>query len=880
VNNLFENPGRTKLALVSRGVALPAGLPQASHWVSQVNGTESVVDLRLPSGHFATVPLGQPYTELSPISLLPEDAEGCVRIVCGGQELPVQLLPAPRFYHQRSRNGARLGSFSSLHERLLLLQPLMGCGFFAENRQACLYCQYDSMLNDETPPLRDPLELVEVVHAALAEREVETVYLYNGFAPGEDAGLRRLAPVIALLRRHLGHRQIALETVAPRDLSVLDELYAAGLDIFVCNLEINDSQRFAHICPGKEANGGQEAIIAALAHARQVFRSGSVVSNLIVGLEGVESSKAGIDRLVELGVVPLLQPFRPLPGTSLAGHGSPDLAGMEEVFLHLYSRLKESQLPTHRLRHMGRVLTPMESRVLDGSAPTLPTQFVETPIGRRIESWSDALRRHLRRRGVEDGHEVRVELDRRPMHQVLASQAAPFLAMAVLALTTWLALGMQPPEGLSLEGWTALVIFVLSLILWVTQLLPLPVTSLLGMVLLPLCGVLKADDVYAMFGNKSVFFVLGAFILAAGLLKTGLSEHLALSVFRRIGNDPKRLLATLLLLPAVMSCFMMEHAVAAVLLPIVWSIVHGLKLRKGDPFGESIFFALVWGTVIGGVATLLGGARGPLAMGMVDKLAGHTFSFLDWTLAGLPVVIGALGVAWLILLRVTPFHAIDMAGAQALIEQRRLELGQPTFAARMMAGLMFVTLLAWVFLNKPLGIAVIALLAVAAMFALRIAKWREIQPHVDWGMLLMYGGAIAVASGLEGTDAAQWLAETYWPEGLSPWWVLVLLALMTLLLTEGISNAAAVAIMLPMGITIGASVGLDPVAVALAVGLASGFAFMLPMGTPANAMVFSTGYVDLGRMIRYGAILMVATMIFFALVTRYWWPLLGLVSYG
>ncbi|HXH71211.1 MAG TPA: SLC13 family permease, partial [Mariprofundaceae bacterium] len=549
----FANPGRTKLALVSRGLALPDGLPHASHYIAQANAAETVIDLRLPTGQFCTVPVGQPYTEASGFSLRVE--ENSVWLDCGGESQEVELVEAPKFYRARTRGGARMGSFASLHDRLLILHPFMGCGFFARQGQACGYCQYDSMLNEAEPPMRDALELVEVVRAALAEREVDTVYLYNGHAPGEDAGLKRLIPLIALLRKHLGHRQIALETVAPQDVSVIDELYGAGLDIFVCNLEVNDHARFAEVCPGKQSEGGQEAIWNALDRARKVFRPGSVVSHLIVGLEPLASTIAGMEQLVSHGIVPLLLPFRPLPGTPLAKQPQPTLDDVEQALLVQYELLADSHIPTHRLRDMGRVLTPMESGALVGRETMLRERVVISSIGRKVHGWIDGLRRHLRIRAIEAGDTVRREMDERPMHLLVAYRSTPFVALGVVAALAWAALLQGAPAGLSIQGWNALVVFGLCLVLWVTQLLPLAVTSILGLALLPLLGVLPGGEVYAMFGNKAVFFILGAFILAAGIMKSGLSEHLALAVFNRFGNSPRQLLLAMLLLPAGMACF-------------------------------------------------------------------------------------------------------------------------------------------------------------------------------------------------------------------------------------------------------------------------------------------------------------------------------------
>ncbi|MDT8376968.1 MAG: DASS family sodium-coupled anion symporter, partial [Mariprofundaceae bacterium] len=454
-----------------------------------------------------------------------------------------------------------------------------------------------------------------------------------------------------------------------------------------------------------------------------------------------------------------------------------------------------------------------------------------------------------------------VIIDQSPLHVLLARKGFPFAALLVLAAITYLLLQQQEPEGLSVNGWRALIVFGLCLVLWVSQLLPLQVTSILGLALLPLLGVLPAGDVYAMFGNKAVFFILGAFILAAGIMKSGLSEHLALAVFDRFGADPRRLLLTMLLLPALMSCFMPEHAVAAVLLPIVWSIVQGLGLKPGSRYGAAIFLAMAWGAVIGGVMTLLGGARGPLAMAIVSEMTGRGFSFAEWTMAAAPLVIGVLLVAAMLLMYLVPHEAIDMQGARQRIEDRQLELGHIEMRGKIMAALMLVTMAAWIFFGESLGLASIALMAVVAMFALRIVNWKEIQSHVDWGVVLMYGGAIAVAKSLEKTGAAEWVATSFWPEGVTGLAVLLIAALLTMLLTEAISNSAAVAIMLPIAIPLATLAGIDPVTIALVVGIVSGFAFMLPMGTPANAMAYGTGYIEFGMMIRLGGILMLATLL-------------------
>ncbi|MDX8388270.1 MAG: DASS family sodium-coupled anion symporter [Ghiorsea sp.] len=864
----FSNPGRTKLSLVSRGLALPNGLPEASRWLAQTNGSESVLDLRLPSGHFCSVPVGQPYTEESGFAV--ESVKGNrAQLICGGELETVELVQAPEFYKKLTRKGSRMGSFASLHDRLLILQPFMGCGFFAQQSEACAYCQYDSMLNEAEPPLRDPLELVEVVLAALEEREVDTVYLYNGFSPTDDVGLSRLLPVIALLRRHLGHRQIALETVAPQDLTVIDALYAAGLDIFVCNLEVFENDKFVEICPGKEKQGGQVAIRKALDHARSIFRPGAVVSHLIVGLEPVASTIKGMESLVAKGIVPLLIPFRPLPGTPLADQQIPSLDDIEDTLLEQYRLLEVAGLPTHRLRDMGRVLTPMESGVLDSDRrATLPTLWGVSPVGRRISGWLDGVRRYLRKDE---------ETQSKSMHMLMAAEMAPFLALVFFALLFIGASLSGAPEGLTDAGFQSLLVFLLCLSLWVTQLLPLPITSLLGLALLPVLGVFPASEVFSFFGNPAVFFILGAFMLVAGVMQSGLSERVALLVLKQTGTSAKGLLLAMLLLPALMACVMPEHAVAALFLPIAVAIVHSLGLKQGHAYAQAIFFALAWGAIIGGVATLLGGARGPLALALLDELTGESFSFLQWSLAAVPLVLAVLFVAALLLRHMTSNIHLDMQAVQDKFTERRLELGSLTLKGWLMGALMLGTVVAWLFAGHANALASISLVSVVLMFALRLVAWSDVEKHVQWGVVLMYGGAIAIGKALSVTGAAVWLAHTMITGDMIGLGLIAFLILVTLLFTEGVSNAAAVAVVLPIAIPIGAEAGIEPIFIALTIGIVAGFAFMLPMGTPPNALIYASGYVNPVSMLKYGLILSIAAFALFMLLVEYWWPMIGLV---
>ncbi|MCK4460336.1 MAG: anion permease, partial [candidate division Zixibacteria bacterium] len=208
------------------------------------------------------------------------------------------------------------------------------------------------------------------------------------------------------------------------------------------------------------------------------------------------------------------------------------------------------------------------------------------------------------------------------------------------------------PDGLTREGQNALAIFALCFVLWVSNALPLAVTSLFAIVLLPTLRVLPASRSFELFGSPVVFFILGAFILAAALMRSGLSTRLALAFLRRFGGSPKSLLAGVIFSGGFLAFWMPQHAVAALLFPIILEIAHALDLQPvKSRYGRALFLALAWGAVVGGVATFLGGARNPLALGMLSQHYDMSISFVEWVVAVAPFSIILMGCAYLLLLR-------------------------------------------------------------------------------------------------------------------------------------------------------------------------------------------------------------------------------------
>jgi sodium-dependent dicarboxylate transporter 2/3/5 len=471
-----------------------------------------------------------------------------------------------------------------------------------------------------------------------------------------------------------------------------------------------------------------------------------------------------------------------------------------------------------------------------------------------------------------------VKYDNRPLWLIILDRTARYQVMAVLVVVMAVLLRLTPPEGLSADGYKALVLFGGTIFLWISGMLPIAVTALLSMVMLPLLGIMDAKKTYSMFGNEAVFFILGAFILAAAMTGTGISARLARAMLARFGRTPTRLALTIFLLSALLSFVMSEHAVAAMMFPVVSEIATALKLEKGtSSFGRLLFMAIAWGCIIGGIATFLGGARAPLAAGLLREATGLHFSFMEWTTAACMIVIPLLVIGFALLIRFFPVDIEDVEEGRRFLNRKRLETGRIGYDELLTAAVMAATVAGWIFLGEKSGLAAIAILGAAALFTFRVVSWEKIEEYVNWGIVLMYGGTIALASALEKTGAAVWVVQ----KGLgvlshSPLAVIAVISLVAIVLTECISHAAVVAILMPVGIGLCKTLGMDPKVMTLAIALPAGLAYCLPMGTPATAIAYASGYLRSRDIIVAGVIIMAISWLLFLCSVLFVWPLLGL----
>jgi sodium-dependent dicarboxylate transporter 2/3/5 len=471
-----------------------------------------------------------------------------------------------------------------------------------------------------------------------------------------------------------------------------------------------------------------------------------------------------------------------------------------------------------------------------------------------------------------------LKIDNRPMWLILLDKTARYQVIAGVALVMAFLLNLSPPQGLSVEGYRSLVLFGVTIFFWIVGMLPIAVTALLSMVMLPLLGIMDAKKTYSMFGNEAVFFILGAFILAAAMTGTGISARLARAMLARFGKTPRSLAITVFLLSAFLSFIMSEHAVAAMLFPVVTELTTALRLEKGKSnFGRLLFMSLAWGCIIGGIATFLGGARAPLAVGLLREATGLHFTFIEWSTAACMIVFPLLIIGFFVLIKFFPVDIDDVEVGRKFLNQKRLETGKITYDEMITALVMVSTIICWIFLGEKTGLAAIAILGSAALFTFKVVSWQKIEEYVNWGIILMYGGTIALASAMEKTGAAVWIVE----KGLgglydSPLAIIAVISLVAIILTECISHAAVVAILMPVGMGLCKSTGIDPKVMTLSIALPAGLAYCLPMGTPATAIAYASGYLKSRDIIVSGCVIMAISWLLFMASVLFVWPLIGL----
>lgn len=415
-------------------------------------------------------------------------------------------------------------------------------------------------------------------------------------------------------------------------------------------------------------------------------------------------------------------------------------------------------------------------------------------------------------------------------------------------------------------------LFLVCMSLWFTNLIPLAATGLLAIALLPVLNVMPEKQALSLFGNSAVFFMLGVFLLAGAMISTGLSKRVTLLALQRFDRSPTRLVVGVTISASFMALWMPEHAVAAMMFPIVMEIVDTLGLKRGSRYAQKLFLGLAWGSVIGGVGTFLGGARAPLALSILQETHPEkTIGFLHWMAAAMPIVVVMTALAvWVVCSRIEN-DVEDIKAATRMLDERVRRLGPMSWRERRLAVLGGLTIITWISVGHTFDLGIIAMLSAALLFILRVADWNMVQGFVNWGVLIMYGGAVALGRAIAETHAMEWLLGPVFNTAMPGLAAVMIMATAAIVLTEGISNAAAVAVLLPIGYSVGDMTGVSPVMMTLAVTIPSGLAFLLPVGSPPNAICFASGHYSIRQVVQLGWPLTVCGLLLVLVVIVLWW---------
>ncbi len=401
---LLADPGLLKLALMRRGVRadpqLIEGRPDArsAHGRTLFSGTRDI-DLTLPSGTLVSAPIAP----TSPFELALRGGRTVLAAAGGRRTLPVRLSPRPRFYRHVTGSGVPGSRFATVHGPYLALSPTTRCTLLTD-ADRCRFCGVDATGGAVDVSVDD---VVEAVRVARGERPVHVIHLSVGRLDGDDGGLRFLEPYVAAIKKHFDVL-VAVDALPPADDRWTDRAYAMGADGLAYTLEIWDPARFAEICPGPSRTIGRDRFLDALAYATTVFPSGAVWSHLMVGLEPLASTRAGVAALAALGVMPVLPLYRPFKGRDLRADATltrfePSEEELVELYQTLWSEVRRRRLRLSLVRDLVTVTTPLDARAV-ASPPGPLSGWMRRlagrgPVRRAAARMSD-LRRALRVREV------------------------------------------------------------------------------------------------------------------------------------------------------------------------------------------------------------------------------------------------------------------------------------------------------------------------------------------------------------------------------------------------------------------------------------------------------------------------------------------------
>ena len=428
------------------------------------------------------------------------------------------------------------------------------------------------------------------------------------------------------------------------------------------------------------------------------------------------------------------------------------------------------------------------------------------------------------------------------------------MAGALAALAVWGLLTVLDAD-LGREGRIVLAMAVLMAVWWITEAIPIAVTALVPLLVLPLTDVQEFGAVSASYGHKIIFLALSGFLLATALQRWGVHRRIAALVLSRFGGSPGRLVAGFMAASFVLSMWISNTATAILMLPVALSL---LGADEDHNLAPALLLGICYACSVGGMSTLVGTTTNLFFAGYAESSLARPIGFAEWTGFALPLAVG-LGIAiWLVLTRwLFPVRALSGAVASEA-------LGAWSKPERRVALVFAATALAWMVLplTTPITMYQVGMIALFALFLLpsgtgeQLLDWPAARAGVPWGVLLLIGGGLALAKAFGTFGVSTFVAGIVTgAAGLPGWAALLLMVALMVFLTEMTSNVASVTALTPVFASIALPFGLSPMVVVAAITLAASCAFMLPVATPPNAVIYGSERVEMRQMVRAGLVL-------------------------
>jgi len=445
--------------------------------------------------------------------------------------------------------------------------------------------------------------------------------------------------------------------------------------------------------------------------------------------------------------------------------------------------------------------------------------------------------------------------------QLFGLCAGPLLMVAVLALPL--------PEGMSPAGHSVAAVAVLMALWWLTEAIPIPATALLPVLLFPLLGVMSGSEVTRAYGHHLIYLFLGGFLLAVCMQKWNLHHRIALHTIRLVGVTPHRMVLGFMLATAFLSMWISNTATTMMMVTIASAVLGELGGRIPHEAGRFRFAAglmlgIGYAASIGGVATLIGTPPNAIFAGVLEKNYGITIGFLDWMKFGLPLSLVMLVLTWLYLTRVRfRSEVMVIPGGRRFISEQLAALGPLSREEKLVALVLAGVAALWVLrgLYQPPGLAMVKDSTIAIGGALLLfmipvnirrreflLDWQT-AVTIPWDIIILFGGGFALANGFQDSGLTGWLAGRLTVlQGVDIWLVVGAVVLLVIFLTEVTSNTATATLLLPVMGALAGAIGVHPLGLMAAAVVAASYAFMLPVATPPNAIVFSSRYVTIAQM--------------------------------